>query len=359
MNGSLRIGRIAGIPISVHWSFSLLIVLVVLSAPGSSASEVGWLLLWVLALFAAVTVHELSHCVVAARRGLKVEGIVLLPIGGMSQISGLPGPPTVELEVAIAGPLASVGLALVMGLAAFATGAPVWPPTLFSGSWLARLAWLNLLLAGFNMLPALPMDGGRVLRALLARHRDQVSATRIAANVAQVIAVLMIVVGLLFDLWLILIGLFVLLGVGAERRSAGIQQVVDGLVVGDVMARDPTSVPAHVSVAELGGWLAAFPGRALPVVEGSTVVGVVAMVDLVGRPAGAPVGSVCDRTSPVLDPSTPVFPAVLETLSRYHRDEFAVAVAGVPAGVLYRSTVEQLLRGAGPRSSPPERRRAA
>ncbi len=334
-------------------------MLVVISAPGSSASAVGWLALWVLALFAAVTVHELSHCLAAARRGLEVEGIVLLPIGGMSQISGLPGPPAVELEVAIAGPLASVGLALVTGLAALATGGSLWPPTLFSGSWLARLAWLNLLLAGFNMLPALPMDGGRVLRALLARRRDQLSATRIAAHVAQVIAGLMIVVGLLFDLWLILIGLFVLLGVGAELRSAAIRQLVDGLVVADVMARDPTSVPAEVTVAELVAWIAAFPDRALPVLEGSSVVGVVAMVDLIGRPADAPIASVCDRTSPVLDPSMAIFPAALEVISRYHRDEFAVADAGLPAGVLYRSTVEQLLRGAGRRPSVPERRRAA
>ena len=115
--------------------------------------------------------HELSHSFVARRRGFVVRDIVLLPIGGASEISGLPGAPPDELAIAIAGPLASVTLALALALIGYMTGAHLWPPTLFSGALLSRLMWVNFLLAGFNLLPAIPMDGGRVLRALLARKR--------------------------------------------------------------------------------------------------------------------------------------------------------------------------------------------
>jgi len=343
MKGSLRIGRIAGIPISVHWSFSVLILLVLLSSLGSSASATLWLVAWVLVLFASVTIHELSHCAVALRLGLKVQGIVLLPIGGVSQISGLPGPPDVELKVAAAGPLSSIGLAAVFALIGLVSGVRLWPPTLFAGSWLSRLTWLNLLLAGFNMLPALPMDGGRVFRALLARRRGETEATRVAAVIAQMIATAMIVVGFFVDLWLMIIGFFVLLAAGGERQQARVQESLGGLRVGDLMARDATTVPAEVHVADLGRWLASYPGRAVLVTEDGHVVGIVSIVDLVGKPWNAPVGSVCDRAAPILEPSMLLYPAVLELLSPHSREAVAVCDHGRAVGVLYRSTVQGVL----------------
>ena len=342
MRGSIQLGRVAGIPISVHWSFSLLVLFVVLSGLGSSPSKVLLLVLWVVALFACVTVHELSHCFVAVRRGLSVRGVTLLPIGGVSNISGLPASPAVEAAVAIAGPLSSLVLAGVLGLAGFATGAHIWPPTLFAGSWLARLAWLNLLLAGFNMLPALPMDGGRVLRAMLARHGDEAQATRVAASVAQGLAAVMILVGLLVDLWLVFIGLFVLLGAAAEGRLGRLQEALGGLRVGDVMVPETTAVPSELTVAEFGQWCARYPGRALPVEEGGDTVGIVSMVDLVGKPWNARIGTVCDRQAPLLDPSTPLFPDAFGLLVESRRSELAVAEHGRPVGVLYGATVEGL-----------------
>lgn len=346
VKGSLRIGKVGGVPIEVHWSFSLLVLFVVLTSGGHGTAPVLWSLVWVAALFACVTVHELSHCAVALHRGLAVEGIVLLPIGGMSRIAGLPGPPAIERDVAIAGPLASIGLAGLLGLAAYASGAHVWPPTLFAGPWLCRLAWLNLLLAGFNLLPALPMDGGRVLRALLAERHDPSEATEIAAFVAQVIAVGMLVVGFVVDLWLLLIGIFVLLAASSERRTARVERSLRGLRVGDVMARDETAAPAEVTVGEVGYWLSAYPGRGVPVVEGGRVVGIVSAVDIVGRPAGERVGDACDRSSPICEPSTPLFPDALELLARHRRSEFAVAESGRPVGVLYRATLRGLLERA-------------
>lgn len=342
MRGSVRIARIFGIPIRIHWSFSLLVLLVAFSDHGAPTSVFVASTLWIVALFASVTAHELSHCFVARRHGLEVRDIVLLPIGGVSQIAAMDGAPAVERDVAIAGPLASIGLAVAFGLATVATGGHIWPPTLFAGSWFARLAWLNLLLAAFNLVPALPMDGGRVLRAILAGRSDDVRATRIASRVAQVLGAVMIGVGIRFDWWLVMIGLFVLLGATSEQRAATARATLRNLHVGDLMANDPTAVPAGVSVHEVAQWLGAFPGRALPVTDGFAVVGVVAIEDLLAANPWSPVGAYCDRVAPVLDASGPAFPAVVAAFAGTPRQQLAVTYLGHPVGVLYRATVEQL-----------------
>lgn len=350
MRGSVRIGRIAGVPIRVHWSFSLLVGFVLFADSGQPRSIVLASFAWIVALFASVTVHELSHCAVARRRGLTVRDIVLLPIGGVSEIEGLPGEPRTERDVAIAGPLASIGLGVLFGVLALAVGASLWPPTLFTGSWLARLAWLNLALAAFNLVPALPMDGGRVLRALLAGRRDEAAATRIAASVAQVLGAAMVGFGLLYDPWLAFIGVFVLLGATSERRAAGVRAAMRQWRIGDLMAQDQTAVSAGSAVQDVGNWLSAFPGRAVPVTDAGACVGIVAIEDLLGAQPWSAVGSVCDRTAPVLHADDPAMGA-LEAFSRSRRRQLAVTYLGLPVGVLYSATVEALLRTPAPATS--------
>ena len=217
---SLKIARILGIEVRVHWSFSILLILIVALDAGSGIRAVGAGLLWILAILSCVLVHELAHCVVAQRDGVVVDDILLLPIGGVSQMRSIPTVAKEELTIAIVGPLTSIGLALCFGVACLLVGQQLFPPTLLGGSWLARLAWLNLLLGGFNLLPALPMDGGRVLRAALSLHEDRRSATRTAARVARVIAIMMIAAGLAWDFWLVLIGAFVLFAAGAEEQAS-------------------------------------------------------------------------------------------------------------------------------------------
>jgi Zn-dependent protease len=217
---SVSIGRIAGIPIRVHWTFALLIGLVVVANWSLGRAAVATGLLWIFALFAFVVAHEISHCLVARRRGANVLGIILIPLGGLSQLEAMPEAPVDEFAVAIVGPLTSLGLGVALIALGLLAGAHVWPPTLFAGSWWARLAWLNLLLGMFNFLPALPMDGGRVLRATLARHRSNLEATLLAGRVARYVAFAMIFVGILYDFWLVLIGVFVLMGSNAEVDAA-------------------------------------------------------------------------------------------------------------------------------------------
>ncbi len=217
-SGSLRFARLFGIDIRVHWSFFVLVLLVAWGSDGVR-QMVNWLV-WIAAVFGCVLVHEIAHCVLARRRGAVVKDILLLPIGGVSQMEKMPEAPADELSIAIAGPLTSLGLGLSAVVVGLVLRDRLWPPTLFAGSWFARLAWLNLLLAAFNMLPALPMDGGRVLRAALSRRRGRSEATRLAGKTARLVAAGLIVVGFFYDLWLVLIGIFVLLGATAEEHSA-------------------------------------------------------------------------------------------------------------------------------------------
>jgi Zn-dependent protease len=216
----MRVARIGGIEIRMHWTFLVLVILVVWVNTSSGVSTVAAGLLWITAIFASVLVHEYAHCIVARRRGAVVEDILLLPIGGLSQLKEMPESPADEFAIAIVGPLTSLGLAALALAGGVAFGARLWPPSLFAGSWFARLAWLNALLGGFNLLPALPMDGGRVARALLARRHDRLTATRQAAKIARILAVVMILGGIFYDFWLVIIGFFVYLGASAEEQAA-------------------------------------------------------------------------------------------------------------------------------------------
>lgn len=216
--GSVRVARFFGIDVRLHWTFVLLVVVVALTS--SDRSQFLTNLAWIGAVFGSVLVHELAHCFVARRRGAVVVDILLTPIGGLSEMQRMPRAPSDEAAIAVVGPLTSLALGLLfIGIGALA-GARLWPPTLFAGSWLARIAWLNLLLGAFNLLPALPMDGGRVFRALLARNHSHAEATRIASQVARLLAVAMAVAGFLFDYWLVIIALFVWLGANSEENAA-------------------------------------------------------------------------------------------------------------------------------------------
>lgn len=343
MSRSLTIARVAGVPIRVHWSFSLLVLFVLFSA-GADASAIETDALWIGILFASVTLHELSHSVVAMRLGLKVRDIVLLPIGGVSEIEGMDTSPSIESKVAIAGPLASIVLGVLFLLIALATGASLWPPALSVGSWLARIGWLNLALAAFNLLPALPMDGGRVFRSLMARHGNNLRATRIASVVAGAFGLAMIAYGFKEDYFLILIGAFVLMGATSEWQSAQLGAGLQGLRVGAYMHSDPTTVPAGVRAADVAAWLAHFPGRAVPVVdESGRYSGIVDQANVATAAPDAPVGSVTDREAPALGPEMDLFPAAVQAFQVSRRQQLAVVAGGRVIGVLYRAPVSAAL----------------
>jgi len=247
MKYAFKIGSAWGIPIEVHITFILLIAAVfVLSYPEL------YLPILFLFLFVFVVLHELSHSLVARHYKIKVRKIVLYPIGGVSEIEEIPENPRMEWRMAIAGPLTSFAIGLVLlALTAITTGLTALPSlTLTGDNFLLDLASLNLLLGAFNMIPAFPMDGGRVFRALLAERLRFSDATKYAAFIGKLLGIVMAVVGVLYDPWLIIIGVFVYIGATEETESTIVSTTMARVRVKDVMYPEVAAVQPETTLAE-------------------------------------------------------------------------------------------------------------
>ncbi len=222
MRSSLHLGNAFGIPVYLHWTFFLLLGFVALSqlvASGSPLAALGGVV-FVSAIFGCIVLHELGHALMARRFGIRTRDVTLLPIGGIARLERMPEDPRQELWVALAGPAVNVVIAGLLGIWLFLTGiVPGGALSLTGGSFLASLMTVNLALAAFNMLPAFPMDGGRVLRALLAQRTGYVEATVLAAKVGRGMAVVFGIVGLFWNPMLVLVALFVWFGAGQEAEA--------------------------------------------------------------------------------------------------------------------------------------------
>jgi Zn-dependent protease len=298
---------LGGIEVRIHVTFLLLVALVALgsTAPGGPGLTSG--MSWLFALFACVVLHELAHSYVARRNGIPVVSIDLLPIGGVSRMGRLPEDPGVELRMAAAGPAASIALGALFAAVAVLSGTAMWPPGLYDGGLVARLAWANLLLAAFNLLPAFPLDGGRVLRAVLEAHRDRAAATHLAARVGRIFAAAMIAGGLVVNLWLVVIGVFVYFGSWAEESATLVHELVKDLRVRDVMIEPgvvlTTSTPARAAGETL--WRGAQREFAV-VTPANAYVGLVSATALLDAERRATVGEVADQAAVQLSPGDPL-----------------------------------------------------
>ena len=216
---STEIIRISGIPIKVHFSLWIVLPLIALAGP---YRELFWGLAFALGLFTSVALHELGHSLVAQAQGIRVREILLLPIGGMAKLERLPTRPRDEIAMALAGPAVSLLLALLLGFLSFmlllAHGNRVF--TIPFMSLPVYLAFTNLVLAFFNLMPSFPMDGGRVFRAWMTPRVGKVEATRRAAKIGRVMAIAFGILGLLTsNMFLILVAVFVYFAAAAEYKA--------------------------------------------------------------------------------------------------------------------------------------------
>jgi Zn-dependent protease/CBS domain-containing protein len=290
MKWSIKIGRIAGIPVYVHATFALLLVWfgAVYWTAGGGLGAVLSGVVFLLALFACVVLHELGHALTARRYGIRTRDIMLLPIGGLARLERMPERPVQELWVALAGPAVNAVIAAVLlfGLLATRSWVPLDSLGVASGSFTERLMVVNVLLAAFNLIPAFPMDGGRVFRALLAMRTDYARATRIAAALGQGAALLFGLIGLLFNPFLLLIALFVWVGaaqewVAVQTRSALGGVPVEAAMVTDFRTFQPSEPVGRVVETVLAGCQTDFP-----VLEGERLIGVLTkkrLLDVLAR----------------------------------------------------------------------------
>jgi Zn-dependent protease/predicted transcriptional regulator len=340
MDGSFRIGRLFGIPILIHYTFILVIPLfawiigsqisltidmlsgiyavpidTTLITSGFTPYILGTIV--ALGLFVGVLVHELAHSLVARRKGIVIKSITLMIFGGVAKMEEGTPDPKVELPMAIVGPIASLFVGLLCGAIVY-----VIPSFSVSSAHSGELIFifgylgvLNIILCFFNLLPAFPMDGGRVLRAWLAKRMPLHRATQIAADVGKGFAILFGIIGLiLFSPFLILIALFVYIGANMESAAVKYSYLLQDVTVGDMMSSPVTTVPPTLPLSQVINMMYTSKHLGFPVVERDSLVGMVTLADVnrhspIDREA-MQVRDVMSHDPVTLPPSAPVIDAL-------------------------------------------------
>ncbi|MFA4877957.1 MAG: CBS domain-containing protein [Methanoregula sp.] len=368
MDGSFRIGRLFGIPILIHYTFLLVIPLFawiigsqitstidmlkeIFQVPIDTSTVTAGFMPYVLGgvsalgLFFGVLVHELAHSVVARRKGIAINSITLMIFGGIATMEeGVPDPKA-ELPMALVGPVAS----LIFGLACcwMVYLVPSLPVTAANGGVLifvfGYLGVLNIILCFFNLIPAFPMDGGRVLRAFLAGRMPLHRATRIAANVGKGFAIIFGIIGLfMFSPFLILIALFIYIGANMESTALKYSHLLQDVTVGSMMSSPVTTVAPTLPVSQVIGMMYSSKHLGFPVVERDTLVGMITLADVnrtstIDREA-MQVRDVMTKEIITLPPTAPVLDA-LRIMSAHNFGRIPVVEGGKILGIVTRTDI--------------------
>jgi len=292
MSGGVTLFRIRGIPVRAHPSWLLILALLTWNLAVGYFPQVLpdlpvgalWIkgLVAALLLFASVLLHELAHSIAALRYGIPVSGITLHIFGGVSQLEREPSRPGAEFVIAVVGPATSFAIAAALALVDLALA-----PGPGARATMQYLVFVNVLLGVFNLIPGFPLDGGRVLRAILWRIKGNLAwATRVAARTGSVFAIILIGLGILRafsgeligGLWFVLIGLFLRQSAESSYQQLVLRGGLSPYAVRDVMARDVMSVPAEATVAEVvDGFFWKHHVSSFPVVDGGRVVGILGL----------------------------------------------------------------------------------
>jgi Zn-dependent protease len=361
--GSWQIGKISGIPVRLHFSWFLIFGLITWALATQYFPQVApelpqttnWIraALAALLLFLSVTIHELSHSVVARKNRIPIQSITLFIFGGVAQMKHEPSSPKIEIQMALAGPFSSYVLALFFLLLYKVLGD-------YQG--LRAIAFylfqLNIILGTFNLIPGFPMDGGRVLRAFLwARTGDHVTATRRASKTGQMIALFFIVLGLasLFtgymgSLWFLLIGWFLYTAAQSSYQQATTRGLLAGSRVRDYMIRDIITVDSGIPVSELvHNYFLRFGYGGFPVLERGEIAGIVSLQEVRKVPreewVRTPTGQVMrqlDKT--FLISGDDEISTALEKMSQEGKGRLLVIKNGRLAGMITRSGIARYIQ---------------
>ncbi len=351
MRWSVNIGNLFGIRVELHVTFLLFIGWMAINqglftgSPGRALAAVALLLL----VFSCVLLHELGHALTARRFGIATRDIVLLPIGGVARLERMPDQPQQEVLVAVAGPAVNVGIALVLYALMRITQRPTGLAELVQGGLLGTLLLVNLVMVLFNLIPAFPMDGGRVLRALLALRLPYVKATRIASAVGQAAALLLGVAGLFyFNNWMLaFVALFVFLAAGEERALVQTRTSLTGLPVRAAMLTDFRTLDAREPLRRAVEHLMTGGQQDFPVLNGEELCGVLTRPALLAalerHGMDALVGDVMSCESLFADAAEPL-ENVVSRLRGRERTSVPVLDRGRLVGLVTVDNVDDLLQ---------------
>lgn len=368
MRWSWQIARVAGIPVRIHATFALLVAWIFFGilAGGEGIAAAASAALLILAIFGCIVLHEFGHALTARRYGIRTRDITLLPIGGVARLERIPDRPLHEFLVAIAGPVVTLVIAVLLFVVLGALQPdlanrllaymnPIWnvftkvPPVDGAGGFVAELFLVNVMILLFNLIPAFPMDGGRVLRAVLATRLDYVTATQLAAAVGQMIAVLFAVVGIMsHSLLLPLVALFVFLAAGQESSMARMRTAFAGVPVSRAMVRDFRTLRADEPLTRAVDLLLAGDQQEFPVLgraEGEPPVGILTRRDLIAAlaqgPRDRPVGEVARRDCGTAHPRE-YLEDVFQRIDRSGCPAILVVVDGQVVGMVTLENVGEL-----------------
>ncbi|MEM9932031.1 MAG: site-2 protease family protein [Bacteroidota bacterium] len=362
MKWSLYLGKVSGVKLFIHWTFLILIAWILISQllQGVGLEETLWTVFFVLAVFGCVTLHELGHSFAAKNYGIETQNITLLPIGGVASLEKIPERPKEELVVALAGPMVNVVISVGLFMMLL-----VLRPELNSleldnlnrENFLPNLMTVNLFLVIFNLLPAFPMDGGRVLRALLSMKLPKVTATRWAVGIGQAFAIGFAFWGLFNNPLLILIGIFIFLGAQAELGSTTTTSLLQGASVKDIVMKDYTPIHPTNSLSQAVEILLNGQESHFVVMEKEEVVGTLSKASMIkglqmyGQ--NSPIDQVMNHAIKKVHPSTPVEEA-LSYLSAEKYDLLLVYEEEVFHGIIDYENISEymLVKSAISQSSP-------
>jgi Zn-dependent protease/CBS domain-containing protein len=350
MKWSPKIGRLFGIDVHLHFTFLLLLVFLGFAywqrTQRIEAALIG--VAFILALFGCVLLHELGHALMARRFGIKTHDITLLPIGGLARLERMPENPMQEFWVALAGPAVNVVIAAVLWVWLTATSGflPMAESEMIGGPLLQRLMMVNIFLVAFNLLPAFPMDGGRVLRALLATRLGRRRATAIAANIGQGMAIIFGIVGFFHNPFLVFIAIFVYLGAQAEAGLVEMQSALGSLRVRDAMMTRFRTLSASDSLGKAVDELLAGSQQDFPVIENGQPIGILRRNDLVkalseNRRDVAVAEFMC-RDCESVDDSEPLTP-IVESMHQKGCGTIPVLQAGQVVGLLTLENISEMV----------------
>lgn len=351
MKWQWKLGRFAGIDVFVHATFLLLIGWVGYSywLEYRNWGEVLNGILFIVALFACVVLHEYGHALTARKYGIKTRDITLYPIGGIARLERMPDRPIEELWVALMGPAVNVVIAAGLFAYLFLTNSlvPLTDLTVTSGSFLERLMTVNISLALFNLIPAFPMDGGRVLRALLAMRMEYVRATQIAANIGQGMALLLGFWGLFNNPFLLFIAFFVWIGASQEAGMVQLKNSISGIPVKRATLTDFKSLSPRDSLAQVVALILTGSQHDFPVVDANgRVAGILDrdsfMLALTQHGQSAPVMNFIRRDLPEVD-SHEMIEMALMRLQESNSKTLPVTHGGQLVGIITAENITEYL----------------
>lgn len=354
MKSSFKIFSVFGIPVELHISFLLLMLFIY------AVAFLGFISLYIAflitLLFVTVVIHELSHSYVAQRYGVTIERIILLPIGGVSAMEEIPKDPNQELKIAAAGPLANIiiaffcfiALLIIGGIGSFTLSSFFISntPSANLSLFLSNFLGINLLLGLFNLLPAFPMDGGRVLRAFFARKTSYVNATKTAASVGKQFGILMAILGIFFiNPILILIAIFIYIGADQEYRTTLISSTLEGINVKDIMTKEVDTLTPDTPVSEALNTMFQQRHMGYPVKDGEELMGIITFDDISKIPENQrniPVGNIMTKELILASPDEPAF-NTLEKISKNNIGRLPVTKNGKLVGIVSKTDIMRVL----------------